>query len=584
VQHLHNLGNLCLRRGEVDEAIEVFEECHRHWEALSNHPQLAFEIEPKQKQNMLYALALARMRRFHPGDRNRIAQCLDQVIASGQPPYVDQARILRARFLLRRGQSHRAEAIAELDRVIVERLPEDDVPGLINAFVEAGRQDRACAVLTALMHRALDGRKFARADYVADHHAGEALPYALRAAYLYVEAGDPIHAFLVLEQVSGNRYFDGVTLYAWRPRDPVTKRLNEQMRLHGVMSANLESFAGLFASFPDDETARQHLSRLLDDAWIEEELILRQPETLALLGQEDIAQAQKLRSERHDILQRALAAPAPAAFLHEQSDHFARMHRHYLALCHARDPHFEAADAPWMQRMTVAGLEAIAREHPDHVFVRIHALDDLLVTSIWWDGTRLTGRALKIEIPGGYASLRQALADPKTSSLLPDLLAKLDLSPALPPTPGKHAVLLPSLFAARLPLAALGPPGRTLLDRFEALSWLPTVVPLWMRQAPHRPRRGTLSVIPGHTKHHAMAWKTELDDELVLRDENATLLRILEHARDVDVVSFYTHGRHPAGPDAAFAMPGIHYALAVVMRSPRSTSASSFASLLMYCA
>jgi CHAT domain-containing protein len=558
VQHLHSLGNLCLRRGEVDEAIEVFEECHRHWEALSNHPQLPFVIKFEAKQNMLCALAMARMYRFRPDDRKHIARCLDQVIACGQPPHVDQARILRARFLLRRGQSHRAQAIAELNKVIVQRLPHDGAFLLAEAFEDAGRPDRACAVLTEQMHRALDRRKSARADHVAVHHAGEALRYAVRAAYLYVEAGDPIHAFLVLEHVSGNRYFDKVTLYSWRPRDPVTKYLDEQMRLHGDLAARLEDHAGWIASLPDDEAARQRFSSMLDEEWVEGELTLQQPETLALHGSVGITQARELQNQLYDILQGALTAPAPAAFLHEQSNRFAQMHSRYRTLCRARESGFEARDEPWMQRMTVAGLEAIAREHVDHVFVRIHVLDDLLVTSIWWDGAKLTGRALRMQIPGGYASLRQALdADPKSSSVLQDLLAKFDLSPALPPVRMKHAVLLPSLFAARLPLVALGPPGRTLLDHFDALSWLPTVVPLWMRQAPHRPRRGILSVIPGHTKHHATAWKTELDDEVVLRNDDATLLRLLKHIRDVDVVSFYTHGRHATPSHVAVATPAI---------------------------
>ena len=64
-------------------------------------------------------------------------------------------------------------------------------------------------------------------------------------------------------------------------------------------------------------------------------------------------------------------------------------------------------------------------------------------------------------------------------------------------------------------------------------------------------------MIPGHTHHHDLAWKTSLDDETVLRNEEATLLRLLAHVQDVDVVSFYAHGRHATRSSTAFGAPRI---------------------------
>lgn len=134
-------------------------------------------------------------------------------------------------------------------------------------------------------------------------------------------------------------------------------------------------------------------------------------------------------------------------------------------------------------------------------------------------------------------------------------LAAIDLMAVLPTEPSRRLVALPSLLASLLPIAALGPVGRRPVDQFSAIICLPCLYPLQSRQDALPPREGTATVIPEHTRsgpthYHQVLLETPIERERVARGEEATLQRVADWARDVDVMCFYTHGSHegPEGP------------------------------------
>lgn len=101
---------------------------------------------------------------------------------------------------------------------------------------------------------------------------------------------------------------------------------------------------------------------------------------------------------------------------------------------------------------------------------------------------RITKEARAGPAPGRPSVLRRVIGP------LDDALARIDLSVVLSGQVLAHAVMLPDPAAARLPLAAFGQVRNRLLDPGEDITWLPNLLPIRTRQAPHAPRSGVVTV------------------------------------------------------------------------------------------
>ncbi|NVJ10849.1 hypothetical protein HUW63_37345, partial [Myxococcus sp. AM001] len=131
-------------------------------------------------------------------------------------------------------------------------------------------------------------------------------------------------------------------------------------------------------------------------------------------------------------------------------------------------------------------LTTVLRQHPGCVLVRIFVQEqELLAITVCLEGDELKARSTTCPIcPEVFSLLRQASEHSTTftkSELLSQLLRELDFSAALPSGIWARAVLLPSHVSTFLPLAALGPTGSRLIDRFESIIWLPSLFPLRTR-------------------------------------------------------------------------------------------------------
>lgn len=566
--YLHNLGNLCLVMGDLDQAIDALEESCRHWDAIDHYRDHEFVLPlpeseiASQRARVLWMLAGARMRRFRTDDRKRIARCLDLVVASGQETLIDEAHLVRAQLYLRLGGTYRDLVEGELDKIVLGRLPAEQGMNVIDTLVKAGLLERACDTATWCAQDALTERDGAESGRLAVYFSAEAEGYAVRAAQLNIERGHPIAAFLALEWVSGHDYGKQVVSHSWRPREPITRELYVQMRQYASRASFLDDMADSRATLGEEETREQMAAQLTQPDSVAT-LLARTPEYSHLLTTEELEILVAHNVALGEVIRRAQAASAPADVLREEAERLYHEHHRRWALGRARDPEFNAERRPWQQQMSEKSLVDVAREHPECAFVHIHLLDELMVSTVWWTGSELTGRADCWPIPGGGAAVAALLNFESNDT---DLLGAFDLAAALPPERMTCGVLVPSLLASRLPLAALGRPGHTLLDRFEELTWLPKLTPMWMRQAPTRPRRGTLTVAPGGTGCRDIGLAVELPDETVLRDSEVTLEQVMARVKDVDVVSFYSHGRHPwadlptDSPDDSSHQPGIELA------------------------
>ncbi|HET7505959.1 MAG TPA: CHAT domain-containing protein, partial [Kofleriaceae bacterium] len=205
-------------------------------------------------------------------------------------------------------------------------------------------------------------------------------------------------------------------------------------------------------------------------------------------------------------------------------------------------------------------------ELPGHVFVRISLAKDLLIVAVWRDDDgRLATGAHRLRLHRDHWRQLNKARQPELGAAraaLTAMLERLDLSPALPQGRHDRVVVLPSSDAAFLPLGALGPPGKRLLDRFDSILWLPCLYPLRTRQDAHPPRERTLIVTPDGTWLRDLAIGRTCSDEVRLDGENATRSQVLDRASTAEVACFYTHGHHKRleGPSIDLADGAINIA------------------------
>jgi len=114
-------------------------------------------------------------------------------------------------------------------------------------------------------------------------------------------------------------------------------------------------------------------------------------------------------------------------------------------------------------------------------------------------------------------------------------------------------VVLPSLLASLVPWAAAGPSNRTLLDRFDSITHLPVLTPLYVRQVPTPPRSGTLLIAPGDhpretpTHFHELAFDSPGASEQLVSGVDATTRRVTQASQHSDVVALFAHGQLELG-------------------------------------
>jgi tetratricopeptide (TPR) repeat protein len=532
--YLHNLGNLEAQCDNLDKAVLRMSQAEGFARGIAH-------AERPDGRDVLLASALVhgaqyRHGRARPGDREAALKMLAEAERINHPAWVHRAQLARAAIFVDGGAATRDQLIAELRRVRPDQLSPSHLRGLIHLHVRAGLRHEALQLLHGEIRRAIEARRDTMADHAGDSWAEQAQQAAHLAARLHVEDGDALEAFITLEHTSGMRFTEVLDVYSVRPESIVARAVQERFRRIGAAATMVEDLANRLAMVPGP--ALPEAMRTLREAYAEgpgdEDLDVRAPIVVALATAEAEADPiGALRRRAGELQQRAMRV-SHALFRLDATTN--PLHR------------------PWMYRFKPELIRDLLRAHPNLAIVRVSLADDMLVIGLWLDGDDLVARAHRIEVPPElFAHLHEYQDDPESAPVdaVAAELAGLDLSPALPPEPMEHVVILPSYVASFLPLGALGPSGCTLLDRFRSLSWMPCLSPLFDRQAPHPPRAGVVSVAPGETKHHAVALRIALPGEHRLEREDATVAQVVEAARHADVMCFYTHGQHAGdhGPE-----------------------------------
>lgn len=582
--YMNTLANLLKQQGRIQEAIAIFDQAEQCIEQLFKIRNLIEEAlrspvrqilsredimqiggffwefmqEVEQGQNIYLVMinaAHCRAFRNQGDDRKRAIRSLEKVISKSPTRWVNHARLHLAEVLLRSGTKFDKEnAQKQLHGISQQQLSEEQFRWLANLYERSGLHDAALTICYEQINRAHDARTESLSDHAADETSFSAQQYGALAARILAKKGEVVKAFLTLERTVGARFEEELGRFVSRQlQHPVARYLAEFNGVYHAATLQLDEFAGRAARF--QSLSPKDLEHFLSEAVASFKNAHLPEEINNETNQETSA---LLKAVLITAFESAKAASDPVQVLRE---HASKALQYTLKIGQAirkiEPDHLNERATPFSY-LSESNLRTLLKEHPDHCLIRFSKTDDLLVISVCLEKGKLVGKSLRRSLPRDWAKLLDAVHDdPKQAdhAALTRLVEGIDLSLVIPARRMRRAVLLPSLMSSLLPLAVLGPPGKTLLDGFDSIIWMPTLAPLRRRQQPQQPRLGSLAVMPGGslsnpTQLHEQALVLTLPTEKRLAERAATLDSVKREAATIDVVTFYTHGQHhgPHGP------------------------------------
>lgn len=551
---LSNLGNALVEAGEFDEAVRAQEESLLLAEELpaAAHMMLEGLRLPLRRLNLVRALHA----RGQHADRQRALELVDTIVTSDAPPnIIAQAYLIGYDIAKSLGMSSDLLIQNYLNKTNFNQLIDLEVLELAKNYRDEGAYERAIYLARLGASNAVQERHDAKSSPHADHCAAKAQRFSRLAAELLVGVSDPIAAFVALENTAAMRYFDAATQYVWSAETPLLHALDMLHREASSASAELDDLALRIAGIDPSE----HRDALHGGFDMYLEHLRTRQKTPDLEWEGSAARLQ-------EVVVSAKQSNTPGDVLRKHSQLLSEVTIALKAAIERLDPSsFKVSDQDWSREVSEEMVRRVFDEEPGVVLLRLSmSADNLLAVSVWREGDALRGDANTFEVDAesvralSMLARREALEGEeaeRAQTALDAFLASVDLSLVLPEATA-HVILLPSQLAAYVPWAACGPPGRMLIDGVDAVSYLPNLTPLWMRQAPWVPRSGTLLVAPGEsgehpTQYHSIAFSKPAGDETSLLGAAATQAAVSERVASADVVSFFAHGsynaQHPLG-------------------------------------
>lgn len=433
-----------------------------------------------------------------------------------------------------------------LDALASERvlttLPLHDLDSVPVLLAEGSRTNAVDAFFHMVTEHLVQVRSDQYANHASDHTAGRLQHFARYWAKL-VAKDDAALAFCIVEMNACLRMQEAVRFHQWQPKDASTAADFEEWTARAGLASAFEQWSALLTGFPEEARASVF-------AAIERQLApgaVADPEMADHVGPESIErlQAEFRRLDRSLPPEQALSMHAEvlddeATTMREKLEEDAAFLRAHSSL-HPIDPD---------------ELFALLREVKGTAFLRMELLhDEVLAFYADIDGNgKERVIVYPVPVPTDIASLdlRGLWENGHLSDVVTRALDTMDLLGGVPDDAPRRVIVLQSGMLALLPTLAIGPPGRTLLDRFDAIQNLWSLDALRVRP-PENERAGTLALYPGRdapigaknvTFFHAIASSAAPGpavDEIGRLTPLDAVVAAWSRAR---FVSFYGHGAH----------------------------------------
>jgi hypothetical protein len=485
-------------------------------------------------------LAAARIRRGKPGDLADALQLAGRIIRMGEVRYRSRGHMLAAAALVARGGPELGPDVrAHVKLIDHHHLHEGELSRYLELAELAGETEAALQAIHAWIGRSFEEFSQTKADPDGDAVSYRTQTLAYHGACAYHRLGHHLEAFLMLETAAAPRFDEAIRAQSTLPRTPLAAELVRRAELASAKAVRLSELA----SFPVD-TVREALAGTCE-------------QVNAYLGAPNRTEMEKaLTVEFLGILKRAAASGEPTSILKAASDGASADVRLAWAAQERVEPRRKAVRELLQGEARPGQLLKIVASNPDAVFVRIELREHLVIAACFIQDGRLEARSQAVPVSNEVTKLIGSLWCDELPDGAEAALQEIDLSQVLPVDGRKRLVILTSRAMSVLPLAAAGPPGKTPLDLFESVVWLPSLAPLRVDAPAHPPRKGTAAFIPPGTSYGSTSFAPLCAGYAVFEQAEAAHSAVLSAAREAETVVFYTHGGH--GED--HGLPGIDLA------------------------
>jgi tetratricopeptide (TPR) repeat protein/CHAT domain-containing protein len=529
-----SLGNIHSEMGNIDAALSEYRIAVAKLEANGDRRHDAdFDNALFQTLLNLSNLLLARGRQKDLDDAAGLA---GRVARAADSHWRSRGNLRLAKAHLQRGDDASIDkARATLSLVEHEFLEGSEIELFVDLAERLGVPDLAIEAIIARISQGFDEFSATSADADGDAVAYRIQTLSYLGARVLHRVGRPLEAFIMLERAGAPRFEEAVKAHALLPKTPLAAEL---VRLAEVASARAAALAQIAAT--PAETQQEILVRAEADwsARLAHECPPHEREPLGLM-------IESVRSAR--------AVADPMASLQADAKRASREVTLIWKALDRLEPRRVAIREKVDGVPTVEQIAEIVAAHPGTVFLRLELHDELIAASIYLTDGRLGGRSEIIVLSPEARRLIFDLWGDRRASNADALFKEFDLSTVLPSDRRERLVILAPRSLSVLPLAAAGPAGRTPLDLFASVVWLPSLAPLRIDAPAHPPRRGAAVFVPTGTRLGATAFAPLHLQSAIFAGAEAARSSMLSALREAETLVFYTHGGH----DDLSGHPGI---------------------------
>lgn len=560
-KHIHtasallSLGNhyLALSQTHRKKTLRCYAEGLSLVEVLERDPHMRLglaHVAPELKMLLKLQQARAELgsesKVEHLSGRSRMWQLTREPV----PQFADAARLELADHLLDDNtESSRTQAQKLLREVVGSSWKHSDRDRLGALLRKAGLLAEARRELSERLAALWEKWHSTGTSELGAHVQNELATTSRLLADVDIDEAQPLDAFLQLENCAALTFYETLRSAPPLTESPSARDLHIARQFVMVLASTCEQLIAGLMHIPEDSHVQglQAERAALERGRITPAFRLSMESDAQVLLEQGTHQLQRML----EIVTEAEKSPNPLKTLRRHREALEHEIDRLDDYIHTQYPEVEALDKYVSSHIAQPHLEDIFEKWPDTLLLKIDIDTDLLIIAVWSEAGTLVSRAhrqpLAPEMRSALDELQHYRADGKltldTAALLAGLAA-FDLSAVLPESRPRRVIVLPSVIACWLPLAALGGQGRTLLDLFESVQWLPNLSPLLLPLRPWKPRRGSLLVLPPDTHNPHLAGLHSPSDEVRLEGEAACLETILLQARQAEVVSFFTHHTH----------------------------------------
>jgi CHAT domain-containing protein/tetratricopeptide (TPR) repeat protein len=434
--------------------------------------------------------------------------------------------IAASAYKLRGGPNVTAQLREHLKLVDYELLTVEQIPAFLEFSELAGEPSLGLQAVQAWIGHGFEEFSKTMAEPDGDAVSFRTQTLAYHGARAYHRLGRHLDAFIMLETVAAPRFDEAIKAQCLLPRSPLAAELTRRASVASVMASSLEELASL----PVD-SVRGVLENTEDelDTWLRSQTLAHVvPQTVKLM----------------EVIRRARASAEPTSVLRSECRAATAEVTNCMAGLDRVEPRRAGILAQIDGEPRPHQILRIVAEYPDAVFVRLELRDELLVASCFVEAGGIEARSHVVPLSAEARRLIFSLWNEDMPDTASALLREIDLSPVLPSDRRARLVVLAPRSLAVLPVVAAGPAGRTPLDLFDSVVWLPSLAPLRVETPAQPPRIGTAVFVPDGTHYGRSAFAPLCEGNAVFSGAEAVHSAVASAARAADVLVFYTHGGH----------------------------------------